>query len=228
MINDHKRNFANDSHDRMPAGLAGRLFSYLHILIQASKNGQSSISSQEFSDYAGINPTQIRRDLASIGKFGKRGVGYDVDSLNRAIHEIIGATGPRAIALVGAGNLGVTLMGCGLFAEQGLNIAAVFDSDPEKIGKLLKDLPVQPVSEEKAVVRDLNIVAGVLAVPADSAQTAADSLYAAGVKNILNYSGGLVKAPLAATVNNINPVAGLLQNLYLGEYPKSTPEGALL
>src|SRR5260370_7648924 len=67
--------------DRLTVGVAARLSRYLQVLSQARKMGKERISSQEIADYTNINATQIRRDLSNFGKFGKRGVGYSIDSL---------------------------------------------------------------------------------------------------------------------------------------------------
>src|SRR5213082_32548 len=96
--------------------------------------GKSCISSQEIAEYTNINATQIRRDLSTFGKFGKRGVGYSIDSLLDIIRKILRTQGQHNIALVGAGRLGQAIASSPIFAEHGINIAAVFDSDPSKVG----------------------------------------------------------------------------------------------
>ena len=98
--------------------------------------GKDRISSQEISDYTNINATQIRRDLSGFGKFGKRGVGYNIDSLLGEIRKILRTQGQHNIALVGAGRLGQAIASSPIFAEHGINIAAVLDTDPEKAGQL--------------------------------------------------------------------------------------------
>ena len=105
---------------------------YLQVLTQAKKMGKDRISSQEISDYTNINATQIRRDLSGFGKFGKRGVGYNIDSLLGEIRKILRTQGQHNIALVGAGRLGQAIASSPIFAEHGINIAAVFDTDPEQ------------------------------------------------------------------------------------------------
>ena len=132
--------------ERLTVGVAARLSRYLQVLTQAKKMGKDRISSQEISDYTNINATQIRRDLSGFGKFGKRGVGYNIDSLLGEIRKILRTQGQHNIALVGAGRLGQAIASSPIFAEHGINIASVLDTDPEKTGRSIGNLMVQPYS----------------------------------------------------------------------------------
>jgi redox-sensing transcriptional repressor len=200
--------------DRLTVGVAARLSRYLQVLTQARKMGKERISSQEISDYTNINATQIRRDLSAFGKFGKRGVGYNIDSLLGEIRKILRTQGQHNIALVGAGRLGQAIASSPIFAEHGINIAAVVDKDPEKIGMEVGNVSVSDYRDLKQVVRDRNIVVGVLAVPADSAQVAADDLVSSGVRIIFNYSEALLDVPADVSVHTSNPAVDLLYALY--------------
>jgi redox-sensing transcriptional repressor len=195
-------------------GVAARLSRYLQVLAQSKKMGKDRISSQELSDYTNINATQIRRDLSNFGKFGKRGVGYNVDSLLGEIRKILRTQGQHNIALVGAGRLGQAIASSPIFAEHGIHIAAVFDNDSERVGRPLGPLTVADVRTLPEVVREQNIIVGVVAVPADSAQQVADGLVAAGVKIIFNYSEALLDVPHDVTVHTSNPAVDLLHALY--------------
>jgi redox-sensing transcriptional repressor len=200
--------------DRLTVGVAARLSRYLQVLTQARKMGKERISSQEISDYTNINATQIRRDLSGFGKFGKRGVGYNIDSLVGEIRKILRTQGQHNIALVGAGRLGQAIASSPIFAEHGIHIAAVFDTDPEKLGRAIGNNAVSPYGELPGVVRDKNIIVGVLAVPAESAQRVADDLVTAGVKIIFNYSQALLDVPPDVQVHTSNPAVELLYALY--------------
>jgi len=200
--------------DRLTVGVAARLSRYLQVLTQARKMGKDRISSQEISDYTNINATQIRRDLSAFGKFGKRGVGYHTDSLLGEIRKILRTQGQHNIALVGAGRLGQAIASSQIFAEHGINIAAVFDSDPDVVGRPIGALTVTDGSRLKDVVREKNIIVGVLAVPADSAQRVADQLVDAGVKIVFNYSEALLDVPHDVQVHTSNPAVELLHALY--------------
>jgi redox-sensing transcriptional repressor len=200
--------------ERLTVGVAARLSRYLQVLTQARKMGKDRISSQEISDYTNINATQIRRDLSAFGKFGKRGVGYNIDSLLGEIRKILRTQGQHNIVLVGAGRLGEAIASSPIFAEHGINVAAVVDKDPEKIGRPVGSVEVSPYGELRDLIRDKNIIVGVLAVPADNAQQAADDLVASGLKIIFNYSEALLDVPHDVQVHTSNPAVDLLYALY--------------
>ena len=200
--------------DRLTVGVAARLSRYLQVLTQAKKMGKERISSQEISDYTNINATQIRRDLSAFGKFGKRGVGYNIDSLLGEIRKILRTQGQHNIALVGAGRLGQAIASSPIFAEHGINIAAIFDVDPDKVGRSMGAMDVSDYSRLAATVREKNIIVGVLAVPADGAQRVADDLVGAGVRIIFNYSEALLDVPADVQVHTSNPAVELLHALY--------------
>jgi redox-sensing transcriptional repressor len=201
--------------ERLSLGVAARLSRYLQVLTQARKMGRETISSQELSEYTHINPTQIRRDLSGFGKFGKRGVGYNVDSLVSEIRKILRTAGQHNIALFGAGHLGQAIASSAIFADHGFQVVAVFDVDESKIGTEIGDVTVRPLDDDLAkVVADEEVVVGVLAVPADAAQEVADRLVEAGVKIIFNYSEQLLQVPPEVTVHTSSPAVDLLYALY--------------
>ncbi len=200
--------------ERLTVGVAARLSRYLQVLAQAKKMGKERISSQEIAEYTNINATQIRRDLSAFGKFGKRGVGYRTDALLEEIRQILRTQGQHNIALVGAGRLGSAITSSPIFAEHGITIAAVFDNDPEKVGQRIGDMVVSSMDDMEAICRDRNIIVGVIAVPAETAQDAADALIAAGVKIIFNYSEALLDVPPDVNVHTSNPAVDLLYALY--------------
>src|SRR5207248_2868043 len=200
--------------DRLPFGVAARLSRYLQVLTQAHKMGKTTISSQELADYTHVNSTQIRRDLSGFGKFGKRGVGYNIDSLISQIRKILRTAGQHNIALFGAGHLGRAIAGSDIFADHGFRIVSIFDTDDAKVGEQIGELAVRPYSELQQAVADDEIVVGVLAVPGAAAQRVADDLVGAGVKIIFNYSEALLQTPPHVTVHTSSPAVDLLYALY--------------
>jgi redox-sensing transcriptional repressor len=200
--------------EKLSLGVAARLSRYLQVLTQARKMGKETISSQELADYTHVNSTQIRRDLSGFGKFGKRGVGYNVDSLVSQIRKILRTAGQHNIALFGAGHLGFAIATSDIFADHGFRIVALFDVDKDKVGTEIGNLKVRHNSELRAVVEEEEIVVAVLAVPGSAAQALADDLVDAGVKIIINYSGALLHVPPEVTVHTSSPAVDLLYALY--------------
>jgi redox-sensing transcriptional repressor len=200
--------------ERLSLGVAARLSRYLQVLTQARKMGRETISSQELSEYTHINPTQIRRDLSGFGKFGKRGVGYNIESLLAEIRKILQTSGQHNIALFGAGNLGQAIANSPIFGDHGFQVVAIFDTDPAVVGTAIGELAVRELGDLQAVVTEEEIVVGVLAVPAEAAQEVADRLVKAGVKIIFNYSEQLLQVPPEVTVHTSSPAVDLLFALY--------------
>src|SRR6266851_2505127 len=143
--------------ERLSLGVAARLSRYLQVLTQARKMGKETISSQELSDYTHVNSTQIRRDLSGFGKFGKRGVGYNVESLVSQIRKILRTSGQHNIALFGAGHLGTAIATSDIFADHGFRVVAVFDTDPSKVGSNIGNQVVRHTDELRQVVEEEDI-----------------------------------------------------------------------
>jgi redox-sensing transcriptional repressor len=200
--------------EKLSLGVAARLSRYLQVLTQARKMGKDTISSQELADYTHVNSTQIRRDLSGFGKFGKRGVGYNVESLLTQIRKILRTSGQHNIALFGAGHLGTAIATSDIFADHGFRVVAVFDASPEKVGTRIGSLTVRDKSEMREAIQGQEIVVAVLAVPAAAAQELADELAEAGVKIIFNYSDALLQVPPEVTVHTSSPAVDLLYALY--------------
>jgi len=190
--------------ERLSLGVAARLSRYLQVLTQARKMGRDTISSQELSEHTHINPTQIRRDLSGFGKFGKRGVGYNVESLVAEIRKILRTSGQHNIALFGAGKLGQAIASSDVFADHGFQIVAMFDVEPAVVGKEVGSMRVRDFSELESVVAEQEIVVGVLAVPAEAAQENYDTLAQAGIRAVLNFAPVRVKRRPGVPLKNVD------------------------
>ena len=200
--------------EKLSLGVAARLSRYLQVLTQALKMGKDNISSQELADYTHVNSTQIRRDLSGFGKFGKRGVGYNIESLASEIRKILRTAGQHNIALFGAGHLGTAIATSDIFADHGFKVVAMFDNDESKVGSRIGNLTVRGNGDLRDAVEREEIVVAVLAVPAAAAQELADQLVAAGIKIIFNYSDALLQVPPEVTVHTSSPAVDLLYALY--------------
>ena len=153
--------------ERLSLGVAARLSRYLQVLTQAKKMGRETISSQELADYTHVNSTQIRRDLSGFGKFGKRGVGYNVDSLVSQIRKILRTTGKHNIALFGAGQ---PRPGDRRARTSSPTTASAWwrcstRTRPRSASRSATASTVRPYDELERVIREEDVVVGVLAVP---------------------------------------------------------------
>jgi redox-sensing transcriptional repressor len=173
-----------------------RLSVYLRCLNALDTAGIRTVSSQGLAEQFDLNAAQIRKDLAYFGEFGVRGVGYYVQDLRQHLREILGLDQHVAIAIVGAGNLGRALADYPGFREEGFQIAALFDTMPEKIGQHSRaGVPIHDIRDFRRIVLREHIRIAAIAVPAESAQAVVNIVVAAGIKAVLNFSPGTVKVP---------------------------------
>lgn len=174
---------------RIPEASINRLNLYLRTLKELARNGEGvTVSSKQLAEELGINSHQVRKDLSYFGRFGQRGIGYKAKDLINDINEILGLNKKWKICLCGLGNLGSALISYRGFRKEGLNVVAAFEKDRAKIGKKINGIEVFPVGKIKKVINEKNIEIGIIAVPAESAQSVANQLIAAGVKAILNFA----------------------------------------
>lgn len=200
----------------IPDIVVGRLPVYLRALTFLIAEGRQITSSQELGDRLGISSAQIRKDLSHFGEFGKQGTGYDINFLYDQLRQILKVSRMWDVVLVGAGNLGKALADYGGFAGKGFAIRAIFDTDPDKVGKPMgiDSLPVQPLHELAETIRAKEIVVGIIATPAEEAPMVARTMIEAGVKAILNYAPITLTVPATVRVQYIDPVVGLQRMTY--------------
>jgi redox-sensing transcriptional repressor len=165
----------------------------------------------------------VRKDLSCFGQFGTRGLGYPVCQLKETIARILGLYRVWNVALVGVGNLGVSLISYKEFKRQGFHIVAAFDNDPSKIGKKRRDLTILNVNDLPQVIKKKNIVLAIVAVPKIAAQSVVDLLVQAGLKMILNFAPVSLKAPPGVTIRNVNIAIELEALSYRLAIEENTP-----
>jgi len=193
---------------RVPDETVRRLPSYLRVVRSLSEQGRTCICSKSLAEILHTSPPQIRKDLSYFGTFGTPGKGYDVEALARRLSAILKLDRTRKAALVGAGNLGVALLNYAGFALYGFEIVAVFDVDPQKIGKTKHGVIVENVSNLRTL-KDRGIRLGIMAIPSQVAQEVAEQLVRAGISGILNFAASPVTAPKFVKVISVDIAASL-------------------
>jgi redox-sensing transcriptional repressor len=206
----------------VPEATVARLPVYLRALHTLSDTGQTTVSSEELAEAAGVNSAKLRKDLSHLGSYGTRGVGYDVAHLVGEISRELGLSRRCSVVLVGVGNLGRALAGYGGFATRGLAIDALLDADRERVGEQIAGLTVRHIDDLREVVTGVSI--GVIATPADAAQEVCDLLVDAGVTSILNFAPTVLSVPAHVDLRKVD-LSIELQILSFHEHRKA--EGML-
>lgn len=191
-----------------------RLPLYYRTLRLAQDDGMDIISSDELGRRLELTPEQIRKDLALFGQFGKKGVGYYVNELKFNVGKILGLDNHWNIAIVGIGHLGVALANYQNFIALGFNLVALFDNDPNIIGKTVNHVKVKSIDELQSCAKNLKIDIGVIAVPARFAQQVADKLVKANIKGIWNFAPVKMRVPEDVKIVNEDLSVGLSRLSY--------------
>jgi redox-sensing transcriptional repressor len=190
---------------KIPSATITRLSLYSRALEELMHSQVNIIASDKLAQKCGVNPAQVRKDLAYFGEFGVRGVGYFVKELLFEIKKILGLNRRWRMALVGIGNLGLALVAHENFPKQGYEFVAVFDVDPKKVGRRLPSgQMIHNLNDLETVVRDKAIEIGVIATPALHAQATAQRLIKAGIKAILNFAPSQIQMPEGFIVENVD------------------------
>jgi redox-sensing transcriptional repressor len=187
-----------------------RLSVYLRCLNALDAEGVKTISSQALAEQFHLNAAQIRKDLANFGEFGVRGVGYYVKELRTHLRQILGVDRRIRVAIMGAGNLGLALADYPGFRDEGFEIAALFDTQREKIGQRSRGgVPILDVRTFRRTVKRERIAIAVIAVPAASAPAVLKDVVDAGIKAVLNFSPGALKVPSDVKVKSVDLTVSL-------------------
>ena len=189
----------------IPEATVARLPVYLRALLDlAEDRSGATVSSDDLARMAGVNAAKVRKDLSYLGSYGTRGVGYDVEYLLYQITRELGLTQDWGAVIVGAGNLGRALASYKGFTERGFRIVALFDVDDGVIGREIAGLPVRHLDDLKEVVAEEDISIGIIATPPIAAQEVAERLVDTGIKSILNFAPGVVKAPPDVNIRKVD------------------------
>ncbi|HYN72104.1 MAG TPA: redox-sensing transcriptional repressor Rex [Nakamurella sp.] len=191
----------------IPEATVARLAVYLRVLSGLAERGEhpgTTISSTELALSAGVNSAKLRKDLSFLGSYGIRGVGYDVATLTDQISHMLGAHRAHRVALAGLGNLGQALAGYPGLSGRGFVISALFDADPERIGRDVAGLRIEDIHDARAICRLAGVTIGVIATPASAAQEVADTLVGAGIRSILNFAPGVLNVPDDVEVRHVD------------------------
>jgi len=199
----------NDGVKEVPLPTLRRLPSYYHYLKKLQDAGREVVSCTHIAEDLNLDPTQVRKDLSTTGVRGKPKTGYPVTPLITAIEEFLNWNNLNEAFLVGSGNLGNALLAYEGFKQYGLNIVAAFDNDENKIGREVHGKKILSLEHLPDLVKRMNVLIGIITVPADFARTVADLMVESGIKAIWNFTPVNLTVPGEIIVQNENLATGL-------------------
>lgn len=195
--------------DPLPEPTLRRLPWYLAYVSLLRSRHVAYISSTKIAEELDVDASQIAKDLSFLNIKGKTRIGYEVAALETKLRDFLGFGSRHNAVMVGAGSLGAALMQDSGLQRYGLNIVAGIDSDPEKAGKSIADIPVYAPSDLPGLVKNLNIKVGIIAVPVDSAQSVADYLTECGIKGLWNFTPYRIRVREGVVITNTSIYAHL-------------------
>lgn len=196
--------------DEISEQTTNRLSLYVRFLNELDENRVRTVSSTVLAERFGLNAALIRKDLAHFGDLGVRGVGYVVKDLRRELQGILGLDRKLAVAIMGAGNLGLALADYPGFRREGFRIVALFDTLREKVGQASRTgVRIYDIGDLGEVAQREGITIAVIAVPAASAQQVVSTVVAAGIKAVLNFSPGALRAPPGVKLKSVDLTVSL-------------------
>ena len=194
----------------IPEKVINRLTMY-HFILEDMKDDEKYISSTKLANLLNIDNSQVRKDLKYLDNQGKCRVGYEAKELKRKIEECLRFKQTKDIFVVGAGNLGSALAKYESFKDYGLNVLAMFDKDPKKVGTTINGKEVFDISKVGNLASRLKVETAILTVPREYAQSVANYLAGAGIKYIWNFTTCVLDLPKDVKVYNENLIGNFLQ-----------------
>lgn len=195
----------------IPDKVINRLTLYHYILDEYKNESSEFISSTKIAELLNIDNSQVRKDMKYLNNTGKCRVGYNVKDLKLAIEQTLGFQKPKDAFIIGAGNLGSALVKYDSFSNYGLNILAMFDNDPLKVGMSINNKEVYHIRKLENLVKTLNVDIAILTVPRQFAQDTALYLANSGIKYIWNFVPCILEVPSDVKVWNENLIGNFLQ-----------------
>lgn len=206
---------------KIPRATAKRLpiyYRYLNILLDADK---TRVSSTELSEAVKVDSATIRRDFSYFGALGKRGYGYDVESLIKFFKKILNQDRLTNVALIGVGNLGHALLNFNFHQDGNVRISAAFDVNETIANTIQSGVPIYPMTDLRTQLEEQQIQVAILTVPSDVAQSVTDDAVAGGVKGILNFTPLRITVPKDVRVQNVDLTNELQTLIYFLEHYNS-------
>ncbi|HCY3041790.1 TPA: redox-sensing transcriptional repressor Rex [Staphylococcus aureus] len=189
---------------KIPRATLKRLPLYYRFVSSLKSKGIDRVNSKAISDALQIDSATIRRDFSYFGELGKKGYGYNIDSLLDFFKSELSESDMIKIAIVGVGNLGKALLTYNFSIHDDMTITEAFEVKEDVIGQKIGNVIVKDNDELITTLKKEEIDVVILTTPERVAQKVADELVQAGVKGILNFTPGRINTPSDVQVHQID------------------------
>ena len=203
MQNGNEKATKNSAFEGISDATVRRLPRYFRFLRELIARGETKISSAALARMMDVTASQIRQDLNCFGGFGTQGYGYNIRHLYSQIARLLGVEEDYRAVIVGAGNLGRAIVGSPMFERRGVRAVAMFDVDPELIGKTFAGVPIYAFDTLCDYCRENRVDIGVLTLPRDRAHDALAVLCEAGVRGVWNFTSNEFEEAESMAVENV-------------------------
>lgn len=196
----------------VPYATRKRLPLYYKMLKSLQKKQIEAITSTELSNLLKIDSTTIRRDFSAIGKLGKKGTGYNIDSIIEIFENEFDLTNLEGVILIGLGHLGSAVAKYYDIQDSVSYLSQIYEIDSNLIGTTFLGVDVLDYRNIEQLI-DRNSHIAILTVPGDIAQTVLDELVKLGVNGFINFTGTKVFHPDPAVIINDIDIMQVVQSL---------------
>jgi redox-sensing transcriptional repressor len=186
-----------------------RMSVYRKALEELHQDGVEYVYSHELAALVGVGAAQLRRDLATFGSFGNIAYGYSTKQMIQTISNLLGTDSLQNAVLLGVGNLGQSLLAYRGFEERGFHIAATYDVDPEKVGKVFAGRRCHHLQDLESTLDYYVAGIAILTCRPDNLQELVNRLGKAGIRSILNFVPRHVISPPGVYVEDVDLSAKL-------------------
>ena len=186
-----------------------RLPLYLSVLQKAVEREAAHVSSSQLARVLGLEPIQVRKDLEAVGVSGQPRVGFPLREVVAAIEGFLGWDNVTDAFVIGAGHLGMALAGYSGFQRYGLNVVALFDNDPGKIGRRVHGKEVLPIAKFSNLAGRLHVHIAILTVPGAEAAHVVQLAIDSGIRAIWNFTPAKLNVPAGVIVERVDLAASL-------------------
>lgn len=176
---------------KLPSNTVSRLSQYRRVLQKYKDLEKHFIYSHDLANLLHIKPVQVRRDMMLLGISGNFRNGYDVNDILGAINTTLPLPQTQKATIIGMGHIGRALLyHISSNPDCPTRIPCTFDINPKIINRPIREIPCYDISKAIDIIQKNNIKIAIITLISDDIQFVVDTIINAGIKSIVNFTGG--------------------------------------